>query len=231
MKKAIWYYGIIWSILFALFHVLAFIPFSWLGENKYSAMFWIGYTLIAIVFVIQFVCSFVTFRQDTKRMFSHLSLLSVGFSSLVGSFIVGGLCMILPFVPYWLGIVVCLVFLAFYGIAIVKSVAAIEIVTEIDRKIAQKTSFIMTMTAKAEMELSKAKSGSARLEAKKIYEALRYSDPMSNDSLIETEDELSEALNKFFAAMETGDESQIHENANHCLNLIHERNILCKKGK
>ena len=48
MKKNFKYYIGIWSVLFVLFNVIAFISPGWITHDKYTSSFWIGYIFITL---------------------------------------------------------------------------------------------------------------------------------------------------------------------------------------
>ena len=109
--------------------------------------------------------------------------------------------MLVPVLPYWLGILLCGVVLAFNVIAVVKAAAAIEAVSGIDDKLESHTVFIRTLTADAQGVAALAKSDAVRAECKKVYEVVRYSDPMSSPELSAVEEEISAKFDYFTEAV------------------------------
>ncbi len=86
---------------------------------------------------------------------------------LVLTIIAGALCMMIPELPYWIGIIVCLTVLGFNAISIIKASAVAETVAKIDEKIKAQTSFIRLLTVDAENLVNRAKSDAAKAECKK----------------------------------------------------------------
>ena len=74
-----------------------------------------------------------------------------------------------------------------------------------------------------------AKTPDAKIAAKKVYEALRYSDPMSSEVLGEVEAELAEKFRAFGSAVNT--DSGVTEAAEDLLETLAERNKKCKAAK
>ena len=140
------------------------------------------------------------------------------------TFVVGGLCMLLPFLPFWLGGVLCSVVLGINIAALVKNAAAIDIVEEVDHKVQGKTLFIRSLTADAELLLTLARSEEAKVQCHKVYEAIRYSDPMSDDSLAALENDISLRFAHLREAVETDDPAQIQQLADEMLLLLKDRN-------
>ena len=105
-----------------------------------------------------------------------------------------------------------------------------DIVSEIDDKVKAQTSFIKTLTIDAESLMSRAQNEAAKTATKKVYEAVRYSDPMSNDGLSGIESEISIKFNQFAGAV-TANSEDIDTIAEELVVLITDRNKRCKVTK
>ena len=229
MKQLFKKYVIIWAVLLVLFNVIAFVSPGWIGQAKYTASFWIGYIAIMIAFGGQLVCSYFAFQAtDLKKMFYNMSLITVSYTGLILSFIIGGLCMFLSALPGWVGAILCAVVLAFTAIAVVKASAAIDVVSAIDEKVKAKTFFIRSLTVDAESLVAKAKSDAAKAECKKVYEAVRYSDPMTHEALASVESEITVKFAKLSEAVVADEAEAITDLATELVILIGDRNKKCK---
>jgi len=229
MKKRFSLYAIFWLVLFALFHAIAFLSAGWDGQEKYTASFWIGYSLITVTFIAQFVCTFLVFRGDnSQKLFYNISLLKTSYAGLIASFIFGGLCMLISPLPYWVGGILCAVVLACNVLAVLKTTAAISEVERIDEKVKTQTLFIKSLTVDADTLMAQAKSEAVKAECKKVYEAVRYSDPMSHETLASVEAEISQHFASLSAAVKEDDPQKVTEIANEVAILIGDRNKKCK---
>ena len=225
MKKLFNYYLAIFGVLYVLFNIVSFVG----GNGVYGASFWIGYLFITFAFIGQIVCSYFAFKSDDmKKMFYNVSLIKTSYTGMILSFIFGSLCMLIPMVPYWVGIILCAVVLAFNVIAVIKASAAIEIVSEIDNKIKIKTLFIKSLTVDAESLVALAKTEEIKAECKKVYEIVRYSDPMSHDALASVESEITVKFAALTEAVKADDASKVAETAKEVCVLVGERNNKCK---
>ena len=229
MKKSFKFYIIIWAVLLALFNVIAFVSENLLAQEKYTASFWIGYGLITVAFLAQLFCSYKAFQADTaQKAFYNFSLIYVSYIGLVVSFIVGGLCMLIPSLPYWVGAIVCAVVLAMNIIAIVKATAAVEVVNAVDGKVKRKTYFIRSLTVEADVLVARAKSREMQAECRKVYEVVRYSDPMSDEALQALETQIETKFSDLKEAVEKEDTQAVKANADEVVLLLGERNTKCK---
>ena len=105
---------------------------------------------------------------------------------------------------------------------------AAEEVEKIDQKIKVQTFFIKALTVDADSLLARAKSDAVKAECKKVYEAVRYSDPMSNDALASTESQITVAFAKLTAAVGADEIEAVKTAAEEVIILIGDRNRKCK---
>lgn len=232
MKNAFRSYLIFWIALVFVFSVVALVSPGWMGNGEYPAAFWIGFVLIEIAFVCQLICSYIALKaENAQKMFYNISLLRTSYAGLIASFIFGGACMLIPGVPYWIGAILCAIVLAANVISVVKASVVIEAVVEVDEKLQDKTRFIKNLIVEAETLVAVAKSDTAKADCKKVYEAVRYSDPVSCSELLDVEHEIEEKFALFASALKGEDEMVVSAAAKELLVLIEERNKKCKLYK
>jgi hypothetical protein len=229
MKKGFKLYIVAWCALLVLFNVIAFVSVGWENQEKYTESFWIGYVFITVMLVGQLACAFFAFKADSaQKMFYNVSLLRTSYAGLIASFIVGGLCMLISSLPYWVGVIVCAIVLAVNVLAVVKASAVISEVDRIDKKIKVQTFFIKSLTVDAETLMAGAKSDEAKEECRKVYEAVRYSDPMSDDALAAVEGQITIRFSALTEAVEADDIDAVRAVAKEMIVLIGNRNSKCK---
>ena len=230
MKKTFNYYGICWLIALAVFNVIIFvIPNEIAGVSKFTGAFWAGYIFITLAFVGQLGCAYKAFKTaNLKKLFYNISLISISYTGLVIMLVVGTICMAVPFIPYWLGVIACLLVLAFSAISVIKAAVVADVVSEIDEKIKEQTQFIKLLTADAEYLTESSKTAELKAEAKKVYEAIRYSDPMSNDALADVEGQIQSEFTFFSQAIRSEDLELAKSVSKDLLGLIYSRNKKCK---
>lgn len=229
MNKKFKYYAVIWAILLAVFNVICFAtPGEAAGMSKFGGAFWAGYIFITIAFIGQLVCAFIALNTDSKtKLFYNIPIIRISYTGLILTIVFGALCMAIPNLPNWVGIIVCLLVLAFTAIAVVKAKAASDVVEKIDNKVKAQTLFIKSLTVDAESLLARAATPEAKDACKKVYEAVRYSDPMSNDALASVESQITLKFNEFSNAVNGGTDS-IDNLTDELVVLIGNRNKKCK---
>ena len=232
MKKNFKFYAVTWAILLALFNILVFLtPNEAAGMTKFGGAFWSGYAFITLAFIGQLICGYAAFRADTReKLFLNLPLITISYAALVASVVLGSVCMMLPGLPNWVGIILCAVVLALNAVAVVKAQAAATLVSEVGEKVKTQTAFIKTMTVEADSLIARAKSDETKAACKKVYEAFRYSDPMSTPALAETDAQIKTVFDCFKTAV-LSDADTAGNLADECCKLVTERADKCKLYK
>lgn len=230
MKKSIGVYSVIWAICLAVFNVIVFVtPNEIGGVSKFTASFWVGYVFITVAFIGQLVCAFFALKaENIKKMFYRIPMISISYTGFILMLIAGGIFMAIPTLPEWIGIIVCVAILAFNAIAVIKATAAAEVVDGIDEKVKTQTFFVKSLIADAQSLMASAKSDELRTEAKKVYEAIRYSDPMANSALSELDIQIKRQFNAFSDAVKAEDDELAKETADALAEIIERRNQECK---
>ena len=230
MKKSFKIYSLIWAICFIVFNVITFVtPNEIGGVSKFNGSFWVGYVFITIAFIGQLTCAFVAFKaENLKKFFYNIPLLSISYGGIVAMLIVGSIFMAVSVLPEWIAIIVCVIILAFNAIAIIKATAAADIVSGIDEKIKTQTYFIKSLSVDAQSLMTSAKSDELRAEAKKVYEVIRYSDPMANAALSDLDAQIEKQFNAFSDAIKADDAELAKETAVALVEMVERRNQKCK---
>ena len=229
MKKRFGMYAAAWAVLLALFNVIAFVPPRWNWFAKYDASFWIGYAFVTISFLGQLTCAWAALKeQNVTKFFYKVSLISTSYAGLIITFVVGSLCMLISPLPYWIGILVCSIVLAANVLAVIKATTAIEEVQRIDEKIKTQTAFIKMLTVDAESLVVRAKSENIKAACKKVYEAVRYSDPMSNEALTSIEGDITLKFSKFSEVVVSDNSEVAVTLADEIIILLGDRNKKCR---
>lgn len=223
MKKTLKSYIGVWAICLLTFNIIAFVV-----PNEMKANFWVGYIFITLAFVGQLFCASISFKsENAQKFFYNFPLISISFVGTVIMLIVAGLTMAISAIPVWVGIVFCLVVLAFTAIAVINASVTSETVSNIDTKIKAQTLFIKMLTADASTLMSKAQTKEEKEITKKVYEIIRYSDPVSNDALSAIESQITVRFKEFENAICKNSEKATSL-GEELIILIEDRNTKCK---
>lgn len=163
-----------------------------------------------------------------QKLFYRIPLITISYSATIVSVIVGALCMAIPFIPTWIGVIICLLILSFSAVSVLGAHTATDLVSKADDRRKMQTFFIKSLTVDAQTLMGRAASEDAKAEVKKVYEAVRYSDPMSNDALSGIERDIASHFTILSEAVENNDLSEIKHAANDVIVLVNNRSQKCK---
>lgn len=199
-----------------------------LYTGRYDLAFPIG-MLIAFVGTAIAAAFVLTLKVETKeKMFLTVSQFRIAYIVTILSVILSGVYLFVEAVPDFIVYIAAILVYALAVISIIKAKMAVSIVAGIDEKIKVQTFFIKSLTVDAEHLMNTSKTTELKALAKKVYEAVRYSDPMSNAVLVEVEEKIQNGFSDFENAVVSEDFELASSTAEDLLSLIDIRNKKCK---
>lgn len=232
MKKIFNTYVIVWAIVLITFNIITFVSVAeTCGFKTLLPTFWIGYVFITITFLANLGISISLLKpESSSKLFLNLSVGYIAFIALIGSTIAGTVTMVVATIPWWIGFIINMVLLAFYAIAIISGSTAANIVDNIDDKVKTQTVFLKLLTTDAQTLVAKA-GIDTKESANKVFEAIRYSDPMSVEALAGVESQITTKFNEYSNAVIDNDINLTKTLEKELLILINDRNNKCKALK
>lgn len=213
---------LITGIVFIVFNVIAFVaPF-----NKDNS-FWISYIFTDIAFVLQIITWVIAFKSEDslKSKFYGVPIVSIGIIYLFLQITVFVVINAIGNVEPWISTIICVFLLGAALIGIVSGDLGRKKVSEIDAKTRNKTLFISSLRAEINSIAEIETDASTKKALQQLSETIKYSDPMSDDSLPDIENRIS---NKVKALREQTDKIST---INSIAVLVAERNRKCKINK
>lgn len=213
---------IILGILFIIFSVIAF----FIPTTK-STVFWASYLfgVLAIAFQIP-LWNKALGKETLNSNYFSLPALQIGVIYLIVQIVFSICMMIIPNAPIWITIIISVVIFAIACILIISGGVAKTTIEKTEKTVQTKTAFIKSLKADVGILLAKETDPKVKTELNKLYDEIRYSDPMSNRALAEIEKQISEKI----ASIETADENKLNLISD-IINLLKQRNIKCKALK
>lgn len=232
MDKYVKKYAIVWLTSIVMYHVVIFfVPQPWLSGEKLNQNFWIGYGVVWLALAGQFLCVLAAGKyRKLEQIFLRIPLITTSYRALIVTIAAATICMFVPMIPVWVTIIACVLALGFSVISVVSAQTAGDVVCDTEQKIKENTYFIRQLTADAEGVVRKSKDGNTKKISKEVYEAVRYSNLMSNAQLSELETQIRLAFEEYSAAVEMNNEKTASL-AKELVNLLEERNRKCKLMK
>lgn len=237
VKRAFKFYLIAWAILFVIFNVVVIaLPkettIAGVTYQKLGGLSWITLILFELCFVGHLVCTWIALKRNKlSGTFYRLPLIRLSYACIIVTTVIGCVMMAVPNLPDWIPLIVVLIIMALYAVAVLKAAAAAEIVEQIDEKVRTKTAFIRDLTVDASTLMTRAKSEPVKNACKKVYEAVRYSDPMTSEALADVESRIRTEFDSFTDVVLSDNADAVNASADELLSLLTERNKTCKANK
>ncbi len=230
MKKTFKFYATVWAIMFAVYNLIVLLIRPLPGyEINYDARFWVSWAVVVLAYCAQIGLVYSVFKSEKlDDLFFGIPLLKTCYSALVALTVIPSVCMLIPDFPWWAAAIICAVILLINTFAVLKAQLAGDVVADTDKKIKANTLFVKMLTADAQSLLARASSDEAKSALTGVYEAIRYSDPMSSDALSGVESQITLRFSELKTAVEAGDEMSVAELAKDIVILIGDRNNKCK---
>ena len=220
------------GIIIAVYNLLVFvIPF------KRTNIFAISYVFVLIAIFALAASYIVAFAKakSIKNIFLGLPITKVGLLYFKVQLVLSTVFMILStFIPIrissWIAIVPFVLILAFATKKATVIDAARGKIEEIGERHEANVTFIRTLRADLESLSERISEGTLKLKLSKLSDAVKYSDPVSNDTLAEVESRMTVVLNEIKSAV-YADNNDIEPLVDEFNNLLIERNKKCKTSK
>jgi signal transduction histidine kinase len=221
----------VYGIIFVLFNVIYLgIPFV------KTAASWIvyGFTLISILasFLIA-IYAFFNGEGLTSKVYGF-PVFRIGYLY-AGSQL--ALCIIISFiaafteVATWIPTILSIVLMGVAAIGVIATDNARDVVEEIDQNIVEKTRTVVRFRLDVEGIVDCCQDTSLKKSIEKLSEAIRYSDPVSNEQLKSIEDKLGVEVNNLSEMVTANDVEAAQKKVLEIQNLLAERNRKCKALK
>lgn len=183
MKNKNWGYVIL-GILLLLFSVIAFmIP------TEKTGAFWIAYifTVIAIVAQIAIWKNTLGKESKLKSKFLGLPVVHIGVVYLLTQIVVFAIFAAVPALPTWSAIVACTVISGFSVIFMISGEVSRGEIERVEANVQKKVFFIKELQADVELLIEQEKDAEIKNALQLLAEKIRFSDPMSDDTLSKIE--------------------------------------------
>lgn len=233
MKKYLYkMYLALWIGLTVLMNGFIFgIPFAF-ADHGFSPLFWGAYAVVMVMQIAQLVVSLLIFGKSKtdgmEKIFLNMPLRQGSYLFIALNSVLCAILLAFPPIPRYIAIVVTVLVTGVYLIRIFQLRSLIGIVEDLGKKVKKQTFTIRSLSADAKVLIEEAKSDTAKAAANKVYEAIRYSDPMSNDNLLSDDLALRDVFAAFSDAVLEENEEEIQKQKDKLLIVAKRRSEKCK---
>lgn len=217
MKNKSWGYSIL-AILFLLLSVIAFVI-----PTVKTGTFWSAYAFTAVAFGVQVhIINIALGKKKTlKSKFLGIPMIHVSIVYLILQVIVFAIFVVVPTLPVWSVTVVCASILGIATVCMISVEIGTGEINRVDEKVQKKVFYIKSLQADVELLADAATDNEVTDKLIELAEQIRFSDPMSHESLAELESAIAEKVEELRVAP---NKNTIKEIAS----LLSERNKKCK---
>ncbi len=161
-----------------------------------TTSFWIAFVFICIAFASQILIWNIGFKDNTplKSKFLGIPIVRVGYIYLVLQLIALAVLVAYPALPVWVTIIINVLIVGISAICMITAEIGGDIVSNVEKKIQSKVSYIREIQADIEMVAERESDSSVKQKILKLAEKVRYSDPISSDELSELEKRISDKV-------------------------------------
>lgn len=225
MKKDTTRLTLVTLIALAVYHLIVFLaPFT---RND---VFWISYGFTLGGIAIAIIAIYLAFQKNpnAKSRFYGFPIARIGVIYGIAQTIASLLVMVISSaIPKWLAVILFAVAMAAALLGMIGAEAMKSEIETMDTKLKQNIYLMRNLQSKVS-QLA-AQSGDPAVRA--LAEEFRYSDPVSNQMLWDTESELAQSVNLLESAVMDGDKESTAQLCARTSALLAERNRHCKLCK
>ena len=179
---------VILGILFVLISIIAFaVP------TAKTATFWIAYVFTTIAFAAQIgIWKTALGKEETlKSKFLGFPVVHIGIVYAVIQVIAFAVFMFMLTLPAWSAIVVCSVIAGVSAVCMISSDAGGNEIEQVEAKVQKKVFYIRELQADVELLADNECATDTKTLLIQLAEKIRFSDPMSNEQLVDLENKIS----------------------------------------
>ena len=232
MKNLFKKYLILIGLFLVVYSVFVFvIPFA----KQNIATFVITYITSVIAISAQAYFAKVSFSNESlKSKFYGFPIAKVGFVYLLAQlivsiivYVVGAFVNIAP----WIIIIIEVVIIALAAFGLITTTSYKDVIEELEEKVVVDKSFISKLKLDASSYVYRITSKETKELFDKFVDIVKYSDPISNDSLKSIENEIDTKFNEIKDLINQENYLLANREINTIINLMNSRNELCKRTK
>lgn len=219
------------AIVFAMYNIVIFAIF---GFADHEAPFWISYVFMLLAFGAAALSGVLLGKSGMALrdwLFGYPIVRHCAIYAAV-ELILSVLFMSIEYDVSWaVPFVVQVLLLGVYGLLLISCFISKTAISEVHEKVEKKTRYIALLQADAQLLCSKCGDGALKAKCEKLAEAIRYSDPMSNEVLEDLEVKLSATVKACGDAIDQGNLPLADHLCDQAMLQLQERNLKCKALK
>lgn len=187
---------VILGILFTLVSIIAFaVP------TLKTATFWIAYVFTAAAFAAQIIIWRTALGKEAlKSKFLGFPVVHIGIVYAIIQTVAFAVFLFAPTLPVWSAIVVCSIIAGVSAVCMISTDAGLNEIERVEAEVQEKVFFIWELQADIELIATTETDADTKAELTRLAEKISFSDPMSNEQLMDLENKISTKVLKLKTA-------------------------------
>ena len=219
-KKTIGMSIAIWAIFFVVYNLLIF-----LFLKPQTSVFWISYGFMVLSFILQIVGMYLSFKEfSVQAVFLGIPLAQFTIFYFVAEFFMSFVFMLFQNIMWQIPLFLQVLLLAIYVVVAIVSVMTRDASVAAKDKVQQSAAVMRVNTIDVEMLRDEAKDPELKNQLRRLAEAVRYSDPMTNDMIADVDARIRQETMALQTYCEDGDVDSAKDSCAKLQRLYVERN-------
>lgn len=187
---------VILGILFTLVSIIAFaVP------TLKTATFWIAYVFTAAAFAAQIIIWRTALGKEAlKSKFLGFPVVHIEIVYAIIQTVAFAVFLFAPMLPVWSAIVVCSIIAGVSAVCMISTDAGLNEIERVEAEVQEKVFFIRELQADIELIATTETDADTKAELTRLAEKISFSDPMSNEQLMDLENKISTKVLKLKTA-------------------------------
>lgn len=212
--------GLIYAIIFLVYNLLVFIIFK-----QHTPVFWLSYGFMLLAFTAQIVSMLLSFKAaDVETIFFGIPLASLSIYYFFAELFVSVVFMIFQTAGVTLAVVIQVVMLAAFTVVAIISLMARDTVQDISQKVKENVQNIKSLLVDVELLIGQCQDPELKISLKKLSETIKYSDPMTNESINDQEYLIMQVMSELKLNIDTNNLADARNTCTKLQMLFVERN-------
>lgn len=219
--------AMIYAIIFAVFNLLVFII-----ANEKNGVFWMSYAFMCLAFVIQIGSMLLALRSlETETVFMGIPLASLSFYYFFAAIFVGAVFMFFQNAPFKLALLLQILIVAVYAIVAIMALMSRNAVQDVNDHLKENVQAIKTLTIDVDVFIPQVSDPALKKALRRVSETIKYSDPMSNNAVVDIEEQIMQTVNALRIYIENSNNAEAIQACKDIEVLFLQRNRLLKATK
>lgn len=221
------------EIIAVLFRAVIYSICVFMLVDVFTPARWCSYMFTFVAIILQIVGPLIAIRRSKsgKDSFIAFPIIICGEVYFLIQ-IVTGIVLMITNCPFKWTFLIQLIFLAVYVLIFGALTSGKGYFDLLEKNVVDYTGYFKSLISKSEAAYLKENDLKKKKELKKLYEALRYSDPMSTTyELQEMDKKIGTELVSIYERVGNCSIEELREDINKIIKIIAERNFLCKHSK